>query len=120
MKLGTLILSLSSLVIPTVASTVTWAQSSPTTPAPDTTMPPSADCGGRSGAAAADCNTLRNEQDRLNNGSGSSGAQDPLDGSTGNDGSTGGTGGSGTLSPTVPGGSLGGSSDGGSSGGGGS
>ena len=57
-------------------------------PAPaDTTPPPSADC------TTLDCNTTRQQQDNLNNNSGTPGAQDSL----GDDQGT--TGGSGTLPP---------------------
>jgi hypothetical protein len=82
-------------------------------PAPaDTTPPPSADC------ATLDCNTNRQQQDDLNNNSGTPSAPDSL----GEDRST--TGGSGTLTPTTPNDSLsgddndGGLGSGGSSGGG--
>ena len=82
-------------------------------PAPaDTTPAPSADC------TTLDCNTNRNQQDNLNNNSGTPSAPDSL----GEDQGT--TGGSGTLTPTAPNDSLsgddnrGGLGSGGSSGGG--
>ncbi|HJR23439.1 MAG TPA: hypothetical protein VJ822_17530 [Dongiaceae bacterium] len=82
-------------------------------PAPmDTTSPPSADC------TTFDCNTNRQQQDNLNNNSGTPSAPDSL----GEDRGT--TGGSGTLAPTTPNDSLsgddndGGLGSGGSSGGG--
>ena len=56
--------------------------------------PPSADC------ATLDCNTTRQQQDNLNNNSGTPSAQDSL----GEDHGT--TGGSGTLPPSSPNGSL--------------
>ena len=61
---------------------------------PDTTPPPSADC------TTLDCNTDRNQQDNLNNNSGTPSAPDSL----GEDRGT--TGGSGTLTPTTPNDSL--------------
>jgi hypothetical protein len=64
-------------------------------PAPaDTTPPPSADC------TTLDCNTNRQQQDNLNNDSGTPSAPDSL----GDDRGT--TGGSGTLTPTTPNDSL--------------
>ena len=64
-------------------------------PAPaDTTPAPSADC------PTLDCNTNRNQQDNLNNNSGTPSAPDSL----GDDRGT--TGGSGTLPPTSPNDSL--------------
>ena len=78
-------------------------------PAPANTTPaPSADC------TTLDCNTTRQQQDNLNNNSGTPGAQDSL----GEDRGT--TGGSGTLPPTTPNDSLSGDdNDGGLGGGGG-
>ena len=82
-------------------------------PAPaNTPPPPSADC------TTLDCNTARQQQDNLNNNSGTPSAPDSL----GEDRGT--TGGSGTLTPTTPNESLsgddndGGLSSRGSSGGG--
>ena len=70
------------------ASGVAMAQDSET-PAPVTTPPPpSADC------TTLDCNTNRQQQDNLNNNSGTPSAPDSL----GEDRGT--TGGSGTLTPT--------------------
>ncbi|HJT15073.1 MAG TPA: hypothetical protein VJ790_20790 [Dongiaceae bacterium] len=64
-------------------------------PAPaGTTPPPSADC------TTLDCNTNRQQQDSLNNNSGTPSAPDSL----GEDRGT--TGGSGTLTPTTPSDSL--------------
>ena len=63
-------------------------------PAPADTTPPSADC------TTLDCNTTRQQQDNLNNDSGTPSAPDSL----GEDGGT--TGGSGTLPPTTPNDSL--------------
>jgi len=69
---------------------------------------PSADC------TTLDCNSNRQQQDNLNNNSGTPGAEDSL----GDDQGT--TGGSGTLAPTKPNDSLGGDDNRGGLGGGGS
>ena len=76
-------------------------------PAPANTPPaPSADC------TSLDCNSSRQQQDNLNNNSGTPGAQDSL----GDDQGT--TGGSGALPPTTPNDSLGGDDNRGGLGGG--
>jgi hypothetical protein len=86
---------------------VVLAQDSDAPAATDTTPAPSADC------ATLDCNSTRQQQDNLNNNSGTPGAQDSL----GDDRGT--SGGSGTLTPT-PNDSLGGDDNRGGLGGGGS
>lgn len=102
MKRTLVALAFGALIAPGVA----LAQDN-TAPA-DSTPPPSADC------ATADCTTNRNQQDKLNNNSGTPGAQDSL----GDDRST--TNGSGTLPPTTPNDSLGSDDNRGGLGGGGS
>ncbi len=87
-----MVLGLSLACVPGVA----LAQDSDAPAPADTTPPPSADC------TTLDCNTSRQQQDNLNNDSGTPGAQDSL----GDD--RGATGGSGTLPPTIPDRSLGG------------
>jgi hypothetical protein len=101
MKLGVLALSLATLCIPSV--TMAQTGTTTTTPSPDAATPPTADCSTLSGSAAADCNAQRNQQDQLDNGSGTGGAlQTPSTSSHGT------TGGSGTLTPTIPDSTLGG------------
>lgn len=76
------------------APTLAIAQDDDAPAQSDTTPAPSADC------ATLDCNSTRQQQDNLNNNSGTPGAQDSL----GDDQGT--TGGSGTLAPTTPNDSL--------------
>jgi hypothetical protein len=95
-------LAFSALIMPGAA----LAQSSDAPAPADTTPAPSADC------TTLDCNNARQQQDNLNNNSGTPGAQDSL----GDDQGT--TGGSGTLSPTTPNDSLSGDDNSGGLGGG--
>lgn len=89
------------------APTLALAQDSDAPAQSDTLPAPSADC------TTLDCNSTRQQQDNLNNDSGTPGAQDSL----GDDRGT--TGGSGTLAPTTPSDSLGGDDKSGGLGGGG-
>jgi serine/threonine-protein kinase len=95
-------LAFGALIMPGLA----LAQSSDAPAPADTTPAPSADC------TTLDCNNARQQQDNLNNNSGTPGAQD----SPGDDQGT--TGGSGTLSPTTPNDSLSGDDNSGGLGGG--
>jgi hypothetical protein len=76
------------------APSLAMAQDSDAPPTNNAPPPPSADC------TTLDCNSNRQQQDNLNNNSGTPGAQDSL----GDDRGT--TGSSGTLPPTSPNDSL--------------
>jgi hypothetical protein len=104
MKRTLVALAFGALIVPGMAA----AQDSNAPAQTDTSPAPSADC------VTADCTTNRNQQDNLNNNSGTPGAQDSL----GDDRGT--SGGSGTLTPTTPNDSLGGDDNRGGLGSGGS
>jgi hypothetical protein len=90
MKRNIAALAFGIVIVPAVA----MAQDTDAPAATDTPPPPSADC------TTLDCNTNRQQQDNLNNSSGTPSAPDSL----GEDRGT--TGGSGTLTPTTPNDSL--------------